>query len=108
MTTDIDVEAAPSLATVALELKALARAMPRWDPFEAEDWDAFRVRRLRAERALAARLVRLPGCALVLSDDGWEVDLTLAGVRVRSRDRLYGACVAWASEAAGRPVAPGG
>ena len=84
-----------ALRAAAAELKALARRVPLWDPFEVEEWDAFRFRRLAAERALAARLARMPGCTVALSDDGWEVDLTLAGIRIRSRERLHGACMAW-------------
>lgn len=102
MIMDVEVEAAPppgkpALHAAAQELRALARRVPRWDPFELEEWDAFQRRRLAAERALAARLARMPGCTLALSRDGWDAELTLAGIRVASRDRLYGACVAWAA-----------
>ena len=105
MTMATDVGTAPPragrpLRAAAVEIRTLARGVPRWDPFDVEGWDAFERRRLVAERALAARLVRMPGCALAVSEGGWEVELTLAGIHVRSRDRLAGACIAWATRAA--------
>lgn len=87
------------LHAVAAELRAMARRIPHWSPFAGETWETFCDRRLAAERALAARLSRIPGCAVALSEDGWEADLTLAGISIRSRERLQGACAAWAAEA---------
>jgi hypothetical protein len=89
----------PVLDAVATELRAMARRIPQWSPFVGEAWETFRDRRLGAERALAKSLSRIPGCTVALSQDGWEVDLTLAGISVRSQERLQGACVAWAAEA---------
>lgn len=105
MTMATDVGAAPPrvgrpLRTAAVEIRRLARGVPRWDPFDVEGRDAFERRRGAAERALAARLVRLPGCTLAVSETGWEVERDLAGIHVRSRDRLAGARIAWAARAA--------
>lgn len=93
------VAASPALRAAAAEIRALARGLPRWDPFDPDGWEAFDRRRAAAERALVARLSRLPGCGVVASPDGWEVELTLAGITARSRDRLHGACAAWAAAA---------
>ena len=90
-----------ALRAVAAELKAMARRIPHWDPVSDEDWTAFQRRRLAAERAMAARLTRMPGCGVTLSEDGWEVGLTLSDISVRSGDRLQGACLQWAQRAGG-------
>lgn len=90
-----------SLHAVAAELRTMVRRIPHWNPVSDEDWAGFQRRRLATERALAARLVRLPGCEVDLSEDGWDVRLALCGLRVTSRDRLQGACLQWAQRAAG-------
>ena len=90
-----------ALRAVAGELAAMARRIPHWDPSGDEDWIVFQRRRLAAERALATRLARMPGCEVVLSEDGWEVGLTLSGISTKSGDRLQGACLEWARRAGG-------
>jgi hypothetical protein len=93
----IDVAAPHPLRVAAAEIAALARTLPRWDPFDPDGWEAFQASRAAAERALAARLLRMPGGIVTASPDGWEVELTLAGITARSGDRLQGACIAWAA-----------
>lgn len=99
-----DPEPAPPAGGAALRaaadaLRTMARRVPLWSPFDPEGREAHPADRYAAERTLATRLMRMPGCALVSSQDGWEVELGLAGIRVRSRGRLRGACMAWAAQA---------
>ncbi len=85
------------LATAGL-LERWVDEVPRWDPYTSERWSVFASRHDVAERALEERLHHLPGCELWWSTTSTEVALTLAGLRIRSRAGLGGACRAWAAE----------
>jgi hypothetical protein len=78
-----------------------------WTAGWNEPWYEFSERRYEAEKALEAKLRRLPSCELRIDPQGTVVELSLGGIRVISRACLAGACRAWAAEVrrrAGLPV----
>jgi hypothetical protein len=97
-----------ALLAVALELRAWTATLPRWNPLNREDYNAFLCRRQKVEKTLAGKLRRLPGCSLSLSEDGHHADLTLAGVCVQSDWGLNGACEAWVTKVRGARALPHG
>ena len=102
MITDLDPAppaGGPALRAAADALRTMARRVPLWSPFDPEGHEAHPADCHAAERDLATRLMRMPNCTLASSQDGWEVELGLAGIRIQSRGRLRGACMAWAAQA---------
>lgn len=94
------------LPRIPPEMLALAELMERWaeelpsfDPEAAEPWFVVLDRAFNAEMALAERLRRLPTCRLEMCAARQKVSLSLAGIRVRTKDGLAEACRAWAGRA---------
>ena len=83
---------------VAALLERWADGIPHWDASLGERWDAFADRRFVAERSLMERLRSLPTCTLHTDDACTHVELSLAGVRVKSHVCLEASCRALAAE----------
>jgi hypothetical protein len=80
-------------------LEHWAAAVPMWDPEDGEPWYVFADRRYSLEKSLERRLRALPTCSLWMDDStGTHVELSLAGIRVRSEACIASACRAWAAE----------
>lgn len=87
------------LLALADLLEEWAGSVPHWDPQAGERWDLFADRRFEAERALRARLRRLPTCVIRTDPALTHVEFALAGIGVEPRASIDGACRAWAAEA---------
>ncbi|TNC61416.1 hypothetical protein [Rubellimicrobium roseum] len=92
-------EAKAALLVMADELELWSSDLLGWLPQSPEPLEAFQRRRAWGEGALVKRLRELPGCHVTVKEDGALVELILGGIRVRSADRLKGACEAWIAEA---------
>ena len=87
-----------SYLLAADRLEEWAAELPRWHPGSNELWHEFLDRLYEADRALAARLRRLPTCELWMCPTRTAIELSLGGIRIRSEKGLAAACRIWAAE----------
>jgi hypothetical protein len=95
-----DTDEQPSgLLLAADHLEWWTDSLPVWSDDGREPWYEFLERRYRAEVALIERLHRAPRCWLEICPRRMDVELTLGGISVRTKDGLAAALREWARRA---------